>query len=89
MHAPVAERAIGVVEKMTPTARMQPTVEGPLGRRTAPEIPVHTHGHRTVRRGLLLAASAGHEQSHLTDLAHFAATQKFHGLHMMRPNAPV
>ena len=62
MHPPVAERTVGVIEKITPTAGGDLGIEGPLRRRAAPEIPIHAVGDVGIgRRPFAASVPADHE----------------------------
>ena len=89
MDAPIAERAVGVVEEMAEALRMNRLVERPLRRRAQPQVPIHARRRFAVRRLLPGAAGGVCKQPHHADLPHLARLEKLHPGHAMRRDAAV
>src|SRR4026208_667394 len=70
VHPPIAKSAVGVVEKVTPTARMQLLVERAQRRRPAPQVPIHVIGRFFVKAWVFFTAAAESEQAHHPDFTH-------------------
>ena len=69
MDAPIAERAVGVIEKIAPAAGMKFAVERAQRRGAAPEIPIHIFGGALLRLRVFVAAAAVGEKAHHADFA--------------------
>src|SRR6185436_8118576 len=58
VHAPIAQLAVTVIEKLPPTAGMDARIEWPYRRRAAPHVPIHSFRRFAVRTRSLAPAAA-------------------------------
>src|ERR1041384_3111767 len=72
MHAPIAQRAIRVIQKAAPAARVHFRIERPHRRRTAPLVPIHVLWRFAVWLRLLMPAAAVRKKPHHSDIPHRA-----------------
>lgn len=89
VDTPVTEGAVGVIEKISPAAGVNTSVEGTHGSRTAPLVPIHRFWRGAVGASIFLAAVAMCKQADHADFADFSGFEELHGADVMRRDAAV